>query len=628
MRFYAIAAIAAFSLMSAAATRVVASEFIEVYPGQGSVTLGANVDFHISSDVGAVNIEVTRTAHAWNQTILVTNLPVTVQPVNAVQPWRTGAAWPVSWTFTIPSDWQPGLYDFRVRSASNNTIYSRFLVAVQPAEPGSYSKVAVLTNDSTLNAYNTWGGKSNYKSLVPGDTSLAPVVAMNRPGNYVYAWVDWKFPKWADRIGMPVEYLTTQDLHFRAGILDSYDILVLAGHSEYWSREMRSALEHFLERGGKLISLSGNTMWWSVRFQETPDGVQMISCKGSTYWFGPVDCPTDPALYTGHWDFIGQPETLVMGASWKFGGYVDNRGFYTKAMGYGGYFAEDELHWFWAGTGVLAGDQVGQAAGIAGYEADAPPLVLNEYGKLIVNPAAIDLPADIRVLGTTPAATSTTEGHGAIIHFPYGENGGEVLNCGSVDCPEGLGTDPAWTKAILNVLVNFGAITHALTDYDGDSVNDVADNCIAVANLDQIDADQNGTGDLCEPVVPVAVTIDVEQAGANGAIDLSNKPMLNVVLLSESSGTELPLVFDATQIDAATLRFGPGRASVGDAPSLANYGGSSASDMAVRFNTNNAGLLCEATQLVVSIDGRTLAGVRFKGSQQITTECVQDTCHP
>ena len=194
MRLPTIAAIAAFTYMCAAATTVVASEFIEVYPGQGSVTLGANLDFHISSDAGAVSIEVTRIARTWNETILVQNLPVTVQPVGGAQPWRTGAAWPVSWTFQIPTNWQPGLYDFTVRSAINNAIYSRFVVAVQPAAAGTYSKVAVLTNDSTLNAYNTWGGKSTYKSLLEGDTRLAPVVAMNRPGNYVYKWIDWKFP--------------------------------------------------------------------------------------------------------------------------------------------------------------------------------------------------------------------------------------------------------------------------------------------------------------------------------------------------------------------------------------------------------------------------------------------------
>ena len=36
-------------------------------------------------------------------------------------------------------------------------------------------------------------------------------------------------------------------------------------------------------------------------------------------------------------------------------------------------------------------------------------------------------------------------------------------------------------------------------DGDGDGVPDVTDNCAAVANADQADADKDGVGDLCEP---------------------------------------------------------------------------------------------------------------------------------
>ena len=38
----------------------------------------------------------------------------------------------------------------------------------------------------------------------------------------------------------------------------------------------------------------------------------------------------------------------------------------------------------------------------------------------------------------------------------------------------------------------------ALTDRDGDTIADGADNCVAVADTDQADADNDGIGDLCE----------------------------------------------------------------------------------------------------------------------------------
>lgn len=473
---------------------------IEAYPGSTSVRVGETLNFHISANVGTVSIDVGRLQEGYNKIVIETGLPVTRHPVTAEEPWATGADWPVTYSFTIPDDWEPGLYDFRVRKGTNDALYKRFQVAVQPANFGDYSKVAVLTNEPTYNAYGGWGGKSNY--------SGASVMSFNRPGIHAYFFTDWAFPLWASKIGMPVEHVTALQLHYDPSLLDAYDVLVLTGHSEYWSREMRAGLEQFLERGGKLVSLSGNTMWWAVRFKETPTGTQMISCKGQ---HSHPECPAnDPDLFTGYWwdhegtgkESVGNPESLVFGASFRFGGYVDSHGFYTAEQGYGGYFAEKDGHWFWAGTGILKGDHVGQAAGIAGYEGDSPPLILNRRKNLIVDPTAENLPSGIELLGTSPAATSSWEGHAAIIYFPYGDNGGEVFNCGSVDCALGLyeldEPDHTWRKALLNVFSRFGVLQATLTDVDSDTINDADDNCVDVPNPDQLDEYSDGTGDVCD----------------------------------------------------------------------------------------------------------------------------------
>ena len=482
-------------IIGAGIGNVYAADWVEAYPGSGSVKVGETLEIHISGTIGEARIEATRRAAAHNSTLLATAVPVLQYPVTSEQPWRTGADWPVGFSYKIPADWEPGFYDIRVRDASNIANYQRFIVAVQPENHGEHSKVAVLMNDATNNAYTKWGGKNNYRSLIP-DTSRANVVAFNRPDVYEYKWVDWELPKWLDLVGIDVEYVTSLELHYETELLDAYDVLVLSGHSEYWSREMRAELERFLARGGKLISLSGNTMWWSVRFEETPLGVQMISCKG---WDNDPVCQRDnPDLFTGYWRDMGEPETRVLGASFRYGGYVDSNGFYPASEGYGGYFAERSIHWFWAGSGVLSGDHVGQAAGIAGYEADAPPLIFNNYGVPIVDPDAVDLPEGIELLATTPAATSNWEGNGAIIYFTYGDNGGEVFNCGSVDCSEGLVTDPVWRKAMLNVFARFDVVDEVLTDYDFDGIDDLNDNCIDTSNPGQLDSFGDGTGDACD----------------------------------------------------------------------------------------------------------------------------------
>jgi hypothetical protein len=473
---------------------VYATDWVEAYPGSSTVKLGETLDIHISGTIGEASIDIIRNASSYTKIVLATNVPVVEHPVIAEQPWRTGADWPVGFSFEIPEDWQPGFYIIAVHDASNANTYEQFIVGVQPADYGEHSKVAVLLNDATKNAYTKWGGKNNYRSDIPGEPR-ANVVSFSRPDVHKYSWVDWQLPKWLDYIGVEVEYISSLDLHYQAGLLDAYEVLVLSGHSEYWSREMRHALEEFLERGGKLISLSGNTMWWAVRFEETPTGVQMISCKG---WDNDPVCQRDnPDMFTGYWRDMGEPESRVFGASFAYGGYVDALGFYPASEGYGGYFAERAKHWFWAGTSVLSGDHVGQEAGIAGYEADAPPIIFSR-GKPIVDPTATDLPDGIEILATTPAATPNWEGNGAIIYFTYGDNGGEVFNCGSVDCSEGLITDPAWRKAMLNVFARFGVLEASLTDYDSDDIDDVNDNCIDTYNPDQLDSFSDGTGDACD----------------------------------------------------------------------------------------------------------------------------------
>ena len=77
-----------------------------------------------------------------------------------------------------------------------------------------------------------------------------------------------KFTIWAGRQDIPLGQASTMDLHTDPGLLSNYKIVVFAGHSEYWSKEMRDNLENFLAAGGNAMILSGNTMWWQVRFED------------------------------------------------------------------------------------------------------------------------------------------------------------------------------------------------------------------------------------------------------------------------------------------------------------------------------------------------------------------------
>ena len=73
------------------------------------------------------------------------------------------------------------------------------------------------------------------------------------------------------------------DLHREGlGLLARYQVLIINGHSEYWSTEMVEVVGTWLGRGGRLISLSGDTMYWRVSFG---DGMRAMESR-KTAGFG------------------------------------------------------------------------------------------------------------------------------------------------------------------------------------------------------------------------------------------------------------------------------------------------------------------------------------------------------
>lgn len=79
-----------------------------------------------------------------------------------------------------------------------------------------------------------------------------------RPERYAEAWLAAE--------GYPYEMITDLDLHRDPELLERFGALMIVGHSEYWSDEARDGVEAYLARGGRVISLSGNTLFWRVTF--------------------------------------------------------------------------------------------------------------------------------------------------------------------------------------------------------------------------------------------------------------------------------------------------------------------------------------------------------------------------
>ena len=72
---------------------------------------------------------------------------------------------------------------------------------------------------------------------------------------------------WLEAAGYGYDCLSDEDLHYQGeAALGDYDVLVTSSHSEYWSKEMWDAVDAFRGRGGRIISMGGNTWYWRVAF--------------------------------------------------------------------------------------------------------------------------------------------------------------------------------------------------------------------------------------------------------------------------------------------------------------------------------------------------------------------------
>ena len=218
-------------------------------------------------------------------------------------------------------------------------------------------EVVVVYPANTIAAYNTAGGKSLYvpsrtwrlktalrrlvafdwDDLLPNPSAnRARMVSFQRAGNT---------EKW-EYFRPFLEWVHAQDAYDTAYIsdpdLDDYErirgarLLIIMGHSEYWTREARRNFDRFVNEGGHALVLSGNTMWYQVRY--TADRTGMICYKTDE---DPV--PTPP-LETVSWSEpeLAYPIWPSIGAQFDLGGY----GLLERDRGWNGYriVAPDSPH--------------------------------------------------------------------------------------------------------------------------------------------------------------------------------------------------------------------------------------------------------------------------------------------
>ena len=494
---------------------------------------GATVRLHVSSTTDRYRLAIERDGAA-----AVTVLERTVHGAR----WQDtpeqcsvlGCGWQSSLDFRIGPDWPSGAYRITLTGEARDgaPMHAHHLFIVRPPTGRRPGRILQIAATGTWTAYNTWGGSNHYQGITgPHRNQFATTVSIERPWcrgfvvlpdsaprvplevpappgaapryphlEWAYAhgysnkyassgWAsyDRHFLRWAERAGFRLDLASQHELQFNPEILDGYSCVVCVGHDEYWTWEMRDAIDAYVERGGRIARFAGNFMW-QTRLER--GGKVQVCYKYRARAEDPVYRSADPSRTSGSWEDpkIGRPGALTFGLNATDGLYAGWGG--CAPRGVRGFPVYRPEHWAFAGTGLYYGDLLGAEGHAYGYEVDgldylirdglpesgetsgAPPgLEILALGLSSLKEERISVAFDDRflsdddakfvaeiVIGDTGAAAvdRVKRGAGMIVHFPRGK--GEVFHAGSCEWVAALSRRDAQVELVTaNVLRRFVA---------------------------------------------------------------------------------------------------------------------------------------------------------------------------
>jgi N,N-dimethylformamidase len=359
-----------------------------------------------------------------------------------------------------------GLY--YLHAVTNSGLFFACPWIVAPAK--SEAEIAVLASNITWNAYNNFGGRSNYIhparfpptptinarldlkrytdaahqhydvedynplsfdrpepiNNVPEHNCITDPIEGRSPNHIAPA--EWRLLGWLEREGFAYDYYAETQFHFGALNLDDYKILIISTHPEYWSKDMYYKLKAWVfERGGKLLYLGGNGLNCEVEFLDESTMRVRNSSIGSN---GPLMRERGMESRFGVYN---ESEAHLLGVVYSDAGVM------TAAP----YRVVDETHWVFEGTGLKNGDIFGQESlhmrvpgGASGHETDKMSPHSPQHTRLLAK-------------GLNP------DDGGAEMVIHETESGGAVFSVGSITYVSSIVVDEHISKITANVLKRF-----------------------------------------------------------------------------------------------------------------------------------------------------------------------------
>ena len=440
------------------------SLYVEGYAGQVSYQPGDELQLHVSTTAPTFALEIARLGAERKVVFSQSGIPGLEHPIpeNASS---HGCSWPVGCSVPIPEDWTSGYYQVVFRAEDRGGTYvqrnrrtaiGEAFFIVRASQPGSNTKILLQLATNTYNAYNNWGGFSLYSYHARAKLQGHRVSFHRPPASQFGNW-EHPFVTWAENAGYTIDYAANNDLEFRPELLEHYRLVLSIGHDEYWSAKMRDHLEQFIESGGNVAFLSGNTCCWQVRNEE--EGVAQ-TCYKQNYNMDPLFPTDEHRLLSTLWSHhrLQRPENQLTGVGFLFGGYHRSHGQFMD--GKAAFTVHRPDHWLFERTGLQQDDEFGGADTIVGYECDGCEFMIQD--GLPVPTGRDGTPANFVILGSCPAKWHPDDSLwydrfdkdrvGAAILGSY-TRGGTVVTAGTTDWVHGLrGNDRHVVQITRNIL--------------------------------------------------------------------------------------------------------------------------------------------------------------------------------
>ncbi len=363
--------------------------------------------------------------------VSISATPGALQPVPA-QAWGEGCAWPAGVQTTVPTTWTSGMYAARLQDSFGEVAWATFIV--RPAPGATKKRFAVLANINTWNAYNTWGGRSNYSSVRgvrlafdrphasarPIDEARQRQATSGVPGSANPIATELWGHAWLRRQGFEFDLYTDVDLERGTLALADYSSLLLVNHPEYWTERMYDKLDAYLSLPARnLFYLGGNGIYESMAYSR--DWNTMVMRKGDdnvTRYDVNFSSPS-----------VNKPQARLLGIAFTGQNYNT----------YAPYKVQQAGHRFFAGTGLKDGDLLGER-GLAG-----PASGCEFDGRVTTSPA------DVTVLARGTNQTGDDTFAAEMVAF-RASGGGLVFSVGSLTFIGALAVDATLGTIVSNAL--------------------------------------------------------------------------------------------------------------------------------------------------------------------------------